>query len=86
MKIDSYNNNRYIHVTDAPKVDFWWDNLLQQIVTKSVVNQLSLSKDSIVLQCATVCVGDPINCCDDSLLANNLDCLFDNNYECIGSN
>jgi hypothetical protein len=86
MKIESYNNNRYIHVTDAPKTDFWWDNTLQQIVVKSVVNQLSLTKDSIVLQCATVCIGEPINCCGDSLLANNLDCLFDNNYDCIGSN
>lgn len=86
MKIESYNNNRYIHVTNAPNVDFWWDNLLQQIANKNTIQQMVLTKDSVILECATVCVGNPINCCDDSLLANNLDCLFDNNYNCLTHN
>lgn len=85
MKIESYNNNRYIHVTSYA-LNYWWDNLLKQVMNSSVINQMALTKDDLVLQCATVCVGDPINCCDESLLANNLDCLFDNNYQCIGSN
>lgn len=86
MKIESYNNNRYIHVTDFPSVDFWWDNLLQQFASKSSVQQLVLNRDEIALSCATICAGSPINCCEDSLLANNLDCLFTNDYECIVSN
>lgn len=86
MKITSYNNNRYIHATNSPNVDFWWDNTLQQIVPKSVIQQMVLAKDKLVLECGTICTGAPIVCCEDSLAANNLDCLFTNDYECIGGN
>jgi hypothetical protein len=86
MKIQSYNNNRYIHVTEGRNVDFWWDNLLQQIAQKNVIQQMVLVEDGLQLECATVCVGNPINCCEDSLLANNLDCLFSNDYVCLTSN
>lgn len=85
MKVESYNN-RYIHVTDSPNVDFWWDNLLQQIANKDTIQQSVLVKDAITLSCGTICAGAPINCCDDSLLANNLDCLFTNDYECLAHN
>jgi hypothetical protein len=86
MKIESYNSNRYIHVTDNPRVDYWWDNTLQQIAAKKTIQQLILIKDSVVLQCATMCIGQPINCCPDSLLSNNLDCLFANDFECLVGN
>lgn len=86
MKIQSYNSNRYIHVTEGRNVDFWWDNLLQQIVQRNVIQQMVLVEDGLQLECATVCVGNPINCCDDNLLANNLDCLFSNDYVCLTSN
>mgnify|MGYP001174285790 CR=1 FL=1 len=85
-KITSYNSNRYINVVNAPNVNFWWDNTLQQIVPTSTIQQMVLNKDAVTLQCATVCIGEPINCCEDSLLSNNLDCLFTNDYECVGSN
>lgn len=85
MKIESYNN-RYIHVTNFPNVDFWWDNIFKQVVPKTQIQQLVLAKDTLTLTCGAICVGEPINCCEDSLLANNLDCLYTNDYDCINHN
>lgn len=85
MKIELYNA-RYVHVTNVPNVDFWWDNILGQVVPKATIQQLVLAKDSLTLSCGSVCVGSAINCCDDSLLANNLDCLFTNDYDCLTAN
>lgn len=85
-KINSYNNNRYINVVTTPAGNFWWDNLLQQIVPLKTIQSMVLTKDNVILECGVVCVGAPINCCDDALLANNLDCLFTNEYDCIAGN
>jgi hypothetical protein len=87
MRVESYNNNRYLHITKKSSgVDYWWDTALSRIVPKATIQNLVLIKNEIILGCGTLCEGPTINCCDDSLLANNLDCLFSNDSSCLLAN
>lgn len=85
MTIKFYNNRTYANVV-GNGLNYWYSVLTNKLLTASQIASLSLAKDDYTISCAKLCVGQSFGCSDDSLLANNYDCLLTNSGDSLTHN
>jgi hypothetical protein len=84
IKSELYNN-RYVKFI-SNHVITWFDIQINRYIDFNTIKNISLIRTDLIVECAGSCEIPQDNCCEFSLVSNNLICLVSNNFVCLVGN